>query len=91
MAAIFAPCRASSLRGVNNPMKQIKTVTAPMERAEWFDNAVNALLADGWVISKRDILHVPGALSESFNAPVVQMLYAELELWEPIPFEESTL
>lgn len=72
-------------------MKQIRTVTAPVERAEWFDNAVNELLADGWVISKRDILNVPGVLTESFNVPVVQILYAELELWEPIPFEESTL
>lgn len=72
-------------------MKQIKTVTAPIERSEWFDNAVNELLNEGWTISKRDILNVPGVLSESFNAPVVQILYAELELWELIPFEESTL
>lgn len=72
-------------------MKQIKTVTAPFERAEWFDQAVNDLLNEGWVISKRDILNVPGVLTESFNVPVVQMLYAELELWEPIPFEESTI
>lgn len=72
-------------------MKQIKTVTAPIERAEWFDKAINDLLNEGWVISKRDILNVPGVLTESFNVPVVQMLYAELELWEPIPFEESTL
>ena len=72
-------------------MKQIKTVTAPFERAEWFDNAINSLLGEGWVISKRDLLNVPGVLTESFNVPVVQMLYAELELWEPIPFEESTL
>ena len=72
-------------------MKQIKTVTAPIERAEWFDNAINGLLGEGWVISKRDLLNVPGVLTESFNVPVVQMLYAELELWEPIPFEESTL
>ena len=72
-------------------MKQIKTVTAPIERAEWFDKAINDLLNEGWVISKRDILNVPGVLTESFNVPVVQMLYAELELWEPIPFEESTM
>nr|DAP38598.1 MAG TPA: protein of unknown function (DUF1737) [Caudoviricetes sp.] len=72
-------------------MKKIKTVTAPIERAEWFDKAINDLIADGWVISKRDILNVPGLLTESFNAPVVQMLYAELELWEPIQFEEITL
>lgn len=72
-------------------MKQIKTVTAQLERSEWFDNAVNGLLNEGWIISKRDILNVPGILSESFNAPVVQMLYAELERWEPIIPEEITL
>ena len=72
-------------------MKQIKTVTAPIERSVWFDSAVNELLNEGWIISKRDILNVPGVLSESFNTPVVQILYAELEQWEPIPFEESTL
>lgn len=72
-------------------MKEIKTITAPIERAEWFDQAINSLLLDGWVIAKREVLNVPGTLSESFNAPVIQLLYAELELWEPIPFEEVTL
>ena len=71
-------------------MKQIKTVTAPFERSDWFDSAVNELIGKGWILSKRDILNVPGILTESFNAPVVQMLYAELEYWEPI-FEEVTL
>lgn len=72
-------------------MKQIKTVTAPIERAEWFDNAVNELSADGWILKKRDLKYVPGVLTESFNAPVVQMLYAEMER-ETRPFpEEITL
>ena len=71
-------------------MKQIKTVTAPFERSEWFDNAVNELIKQGWILSKRDILNVPGILTESFNVPIVQILYAELEYWEPI-FEEITL
>ena len=72
-------------------MKQIKTVTAPIERAEWFDNAVNELAADGWILKKRDLKYVPGTLTEAFNAPVVQMLYAELER-ETKPFlEEITL
>lgn len=70
--------------------RQIKTVTAPFEKADWFDSAVNDLMADGWILKKRDLLNVPGLLSESFNAPVVQILYAELELWKPI-FEEVTL
>ena len=71
-------------------MKKIKTVTAPFERSQWFDDAINELIQEGWVLSKRDILNVPGMLTESFNVPVVQILYAELELWEPI-FEEVTL
>lgn len=71
-------------------MKKIQTVTAPIERSEWFDNAVNTFIENGWVLSKRDILNVPGMLTESFNVPVVQILYAELEYWEPI-FEEVTL
>ena len=71
-------------------MKKIKTVTAPFERSQWFDDAINELIQEGWVLSKRDILNVPGMLTESFNVPVVQILYAELELWEPI-FEDVTL
>lgn len=71
-------------------MKKIKTVTAPFERSQWFDDAINELIQEGWVLSKRDILNVPGVLTESFNVPVVQILYAELEYWEPI-FEEVTL
>jgi hypothetical protein len=69
-------------------MRQIKTVSAPFERAEWFDDAVNDLLADGWNLTKRDILYVPGVLSEAFNAPTVRVLYAELERYEP-PFPEE--
>lgn len=72
-------------------MKQIKTVTAPIERAEWFDNAVNELTAGGWILTKRDFMNVPGVLSEAFNAPVVQILYAELEKIVPPPFEEITI
>lgn len=71
-------------------MKQIKTVTCPIEKAEWFDSAINELINEGWILAKRDILNVPGMLTESFNVPVVQILYAELELWKPI-FEEVTL
>lgn len=69
-------------------MRQIKTVSAPFERSEWFDNAVNDLLADGWKLTKRDILYVPGVLSEAFNAPIERILYAELERFEP-PFPEE--
>ena len=69
-------------------MKQIKTVSCPIERALWFDDSVNELLKDGWQLKKRDIMYVPGVLSEAFNAPVVQMLYAELERYEP-PFPDE--
>lgn len=69
-------------------MKQIKTVTCPIERAEWFDSSVNELLADGWEIKKRELMHVPGVLSEAFNAPMVRLLYAELERYEP-PFPQE--
>ena len=69
-------------------MKQIKTVSCPIERAEWFDNSVNDLLANGWILKKRDIMYVPGELSEAFNAPMVRLLYAELERHVP-PFPEE--
>lgn len=69
-------------------MKQIKTVTAPYERAEWFDNSINELTAKGWTLTKRDFKTVPGVLSEAFNAPMVQILYAELERHIP-PFPEE--
>lgn len=69
-------------------MKQIKTVTAPFERSEWFDKSINKLMAEGWTLKKRDILNVPGVLTEAFNAPVVQVLYAELEKYVP-PFPEE--
>lgn len=71
-------------------MKQIKTVTCPIERAEWFDSAINELMNQGWILTKRDLLNVPGVLTESFNVPVVQILYAELELKKQV-FEEVTL
>lgn len=69
---------------------QIKTVTCPIENAEWFDSAVNNLLSEGWTIKKRDLLNVPGTLTESFNVPLVQILYAELEK-NAHKFEEITL
>lgn len=72
-------------------MKQIKTVTAPIERSYWYDSAVNDLLADGWILKKREIMYVPGELSEAFNAPMVRILYAELEKEVPPYPEEITM
>ena len=72
-------------------MREIKTITSRIERSEWFDKSINELLADGWVLKKRDILNVPGLLTESFNVPVVQILYAELERNVPPYPDEITL
>lgn len=54
-------------------MKQIKTI---IERyADNFDKAVNAALAEGWILTKREVL--PPFEGERFYAE--QKLYAELE------------
>ena len=71
-------------------MYEIKTVTSPFERSVWFDDAVNELLADGWTLKRRELLNVPGVLTESFNVPLVQVLYAELERRTTPQFEEIT-
>ena len=72
-------------------MKQIKTVIEPIEHAKCFDALVNCYLIDGWKITKRKIITVPGEISEAFNSAPVQFLYAEMERHEP-PFpEEITL
>lgn len=71
-------------------MKQIKTVLWPYERSEVFDKEVNKLLAEGWTLKKREIQRVTGEISEAFSAPVVYVLYAELERFI-MPFEEITL
>lgn len=60
-------------------MKQIRTVIKPLSNATQFDMAVNRLLADGWEIKERKIIDTPGDISESFNFPVIRVLYAELE------------
>jgi len=72
-------------------MKQIKTILQPIEHAKSFDALVNCCLIDGWQLTKRKIISIPGELSEAFNASMVRFLYAELERQEP-PFpEEVTL
>ena len=43
-------------------MKQIKTVTSPIEGQKRFDDAVNALLFDGWRLTRREIINMPGTL-----------------------------
>lgn len=72
-------------------MKQIKTVLRPVERAGAFDGEVNRLLAEGWTLRKRETLKARGELSEAFSAPLVTILYAELEREVPPYPEEVTL
>ena len=71
-------------------MKQIKTVIRPLCEQKSYDETVNRLLSDGWTLIRRNVLSVPGELSEAFNTPRVSVLYAELEK-EILNFEEITL
>ena len=73
------------------PMKQIKTVVSPINRASEHDAEINRLLADGWELKKRTTRSIYGDINEAFNASIIQVLYAELEKNTP-PFpEEVTL
>lgn len=72
-------------------MKKIKTVICPLERSKQYDDEINKLLAAGWTIRKRDFINVPGEISEAFNITTKQLLYAELERFEPPLFEEVTM
>ena len=60
-------------------MMQIKTVIVPIEYAGRYDDAVNALLAEGWKLKRRGAISAEGQLSEAFNSTTVKLLYAELE------------
>lgn len=72
-------------------MKQIKTVVRPILQASEFDNDINELLADGWDIKHRGITNMRGEINEAFNAPIIQVLYAELERYTKSYPEEVTL
>ena len=71
-------------------MKQIKTVLKPYSELYAFDEEVNRLLSEGWILRKREIQRVAGEVSESFNVPAVYVLYAELDR-TVTSFEEVTL
>lgn len=71
-------------------MQGIRTVVCPIEKAAAFDSKVNALLADGWTLEKREITTLCGEPSEAFSMPVVRALYAELSKQCPPWPEEST-
>lgn len=72
-------------------MKQIKTVITPLERLNEYDNAVNELIKDGWILVKREIITISGDITEAFNAIPIKALYAELERYNTPLFEEVTL
>lgn len=57
-------------------MKQIKTIKNRLDNATDFDEAVNLAFAEGWTLTKREVLQ-PKAQSE--NVQTYTMLYAELE------------
>lgn len=60
-------------------------------RINEFDAEVNALLADGWRLVKRELVRVEGEPSEAYNVPIVKALYAELERSGQQWPEESTI
>lgn len=67
-------------------MKQIKTININAEKGtEVFDERVNTAIADGWTLTKRDVLPPCNCGSTYFN----RMLYAELEK-EIIPEDERS-
>lgn len=71
-------------------MKQVRTVIRPISNAIQFDMTVNRLIEEGWELKTRKALITWGDISESFNFPACQVLYAELER-EIEQFEEITL
>lgn len=66
---------------------KIKTIRKKLEYAEEFDAGVNAALADGWKLVKREVLRPfsqPGG-----GALAHMMLYAELEKPDEKPATEA--
>lgn len=57
-------------------MKQIKTIKNRLDNADNFDAEVNAALADGWQLTKREVL-MPTSQDRVHYTYI--MLYAELE------------
>ena len=61
-------------------MKQIKTIRGEMYISEDFDRRVNEAIAEGWTLSKRDVVQAipPSHINGEF-AHLRVWLYAELE------------
>lgn len=70
---------------------EIRSVLMTVYRINEFDATVNALLADGWRLVKRELVRVEGEPNEAFSIPVVKALYAELERCGQQWPEESTI
>ena len=60
-------------------MKQIKTVVCTMDTPKRFDKEVNALLADGWELVKRKLVHQPGGNAFMTEYSYYPAFYAEME------------
>lgn len=56
-------------------MKQIKTIKRQLDASAEFDNEVNAAIAEGWTLTRREVLSPMEGQSRIFW----HMLYAELE------------
>lgn len=72
-------------------MKQIKTVIRLIGYASEFDEEVNRLLSQGWTLTKRTTMSMPGVLTDAFSSCTEQALYAELERMQPEYPEEVTV
>jgi uncharacterized paraquat-inducible protein A len=57
-------------------MLQIKTIKNRLDNASAFDEAVNAALAEGWRLTKRDVIC---AHAHPTGVTLHTMLYAEME------------
>lgn len=60
-------------------MKQIKTISRPLDHAAGFDDAVNSAIREGWKLTKRDVLQPQAQIGPSTGVHFEPMLYAELE------------
>lgn len=70
---------------------KIRTVLRAVYNLSEFDTEVNALLADGWTLKRRELIGVEGEPSDAYNVTIVKALYAELERQTPDYPEEITL
>ncbi len=65
-------------------MRQIKTIRDRLNNCENFDRLVNEALANGWRLTRREILIPAAQVSGQYT---YIMLYAELERGGQVPYE----